>query len=134
VPRDQPEPVRLLPLCQRIGETPPLTAVLGLDDEGTPLLLRLPSPDMVHVLVAGTTGSGKTALARSLLLLAGALQPARCAALGADRPQRPRPWAPGRPAPRHRPRGSQRRRSGVKALAWLVKEMERRDSQGVSAR
>ena len=40
--------------------------MLGLDEEGTPLLLRLPSPDIVHVLVAGTTGSGKTALARSL--------------------------------------------------------------------
>jgi S-DNA-T family DNA segregation ATPase FtsK/SpoIIIE len=46
---------------------PPITAVLGLDHEGTPLLLRLPSPNVAHVLIAGTTGSGKTALARTLI-------------------------------------------------------------------
>jgi len=46
---------------------PPLTAVLGLDPEGTPLLLRLPSPNVAHVLIAGTTGSGKTALARAMV-------------------------------------------------------------------
>jgi S-DNA-T family DNA segregation ATPase FtsK/SpoIIIE len=33
-----------------------------------PLLLRLPSPEVAHVLVAGTTGSGKTALVRSIAL------------------------------------------------------------------
>ena len=42
--------------------------MLGLDDGGTPLLLRLPSPEVAHVLVAGTTGSGKTALAQSMAL------------------------------------------------------------------
>lgn len=42
-------------------------AVLGTDLEGLPLVLRLPSPDVVHVLVAGMTGSGKTVLMRSLL-------------------------------------------------------------------
>ncbi|HEY4691258.1 MAG TPA: FtsK/SpoIIIE domain-containing protein [Anaerolineae bacterium] len=44
------------------------TAVLGLADDGAPLLLRLPSPDVAHVLVAGTTGSGKTALVQTILL------------------------------------------------------------------
>ncbi|MBI5305074.1 MAG: DNA translocase FtsK [Chloroflexi bacterium] len=43
------------------------TATLGLDSEGVPLLLRLPSPDVAHVLIAGTTGSGKTELARTLI-------------------------------------------------------------------
>jgi S-DNA-T family DNA segregation ATPase FtsK/SpoIIIE len=46
---------------------PPVTAVLGLDGEGVPLLLRLPSPNVAHVLLAGTTGSGKTALARTMV-------------------------------------------------------------------
>jgi S-DNA-T family DNA segregation ATPase FtsK/SpoIIIE len=41
--------------------------VLGLDQEGVPLLLRLPSPNVAHVLLAGTTGSGKTALARTIV-------------------------------------------------------------------
>ncbi len=42
-------------------------AVLGLDSEGVPLLLRLSSPDVAHVLIAGTTGSGKTELARTII-------------------------------------------------------------------
>ncbi len=75
VPRVQGEVVPLLPLCQRLSRqgpdgrrtVPPLTAVLGLDEEGVPLLLRLPSPNVAHVLIAGTTGSGKTALARTVV-------------------------------------------------------------------
>lgn len=67
VPRERPEPVRLIPLCNRLAVIPPSTAVLGLEENGTPLMLRLTSPDVAHVLVAGTTGSGKTALARTLL-------------------------------------------------------------------
>jgi S-DNA-T family DNA segregation ATPase FtsK/SpoIIIE len=43
------------------------TAILGLDSEGVPLLLRLSSPDVAHCLIAGTTGSGKTELARTML-------------------------------------------------------------------
>jgi S-DNA-T family DNA segregation ATPase FtsK/SpoIIIE len=78
VPRPHAPPVRLLPLCASLGrggETggatrlrpPANTAVLGLDESGAPLLLRINAPDVVHILVAGTTGSGKTALARTLL-------------------------------------------------------------------
>ncbi len=43
------------------------TAILGIDAEGVPLLLRLASPDVAHVLIAGTTGSGKTELARTIV-------------------------------------------------------------------
>lgn len=68
IPRLQPEPIRLLNLCQNIRDVPPATAVLGLDEGGHPLLLKLASPDVAHVLIAGTTGSGKTSLARSLLV------------------------------------------------------------------
>ena len=72
VPRDDPRPVRLLPLFRQLEEDdkgiPRLTAVLGLDEEGVPLLIRLPSPDVAHILVAGTTGSGKTVLLQTLIL------------------------------------------------------------------
>ncbi len=68
VPREDGQVVRLLSLCQRLKELPRQTAVLGLDESGIPLLLRLPSPEVAHVLVAGTTGSGKTALVRSMAL------------------------------------------------------------------
>jgi len=68
LPREEQRSVRLLPLCARLPHVPELTAVLGLDEEGVPLLVRLSSPEVAHVLIAGTTGSGKTALARTLLL------------------------------------------------------------------
>jgi len=75
VPRVQGKVVPLLTLCRHVASqgarkrhtVPPITAVLGLDQEGVPLLLRLPSPNVAHVLIAGTTGSGKTALARTIV-------------------------------------------------------------------
>jgi S-DNA-T family DNA segregation ATPase FtsK/SpoIIIE len=75
VPRKKGQVVPLLPLCRRLAASdsagemtmPSHTAVLGLDQEGVPLLVRLPSPNVAHVLIAGTTGSGKTALARTMV-------------------------------------------------------------------
>ena len=70
VPRSDPQPLKLLPLCARIPSSriPFGTAVLGLADDGAPLLIRLPSPEVAHVLVAGTTGSGKTALMQTIIM------------------------------------------------------------------
>jgi S-DNA-T family DNA segregation ATPase FtsK/SpoIIIE len=76
VPRDDPRPVRLLPLQKQLRQlegggtwrVPPVTATLGLDEDGAPLLIRLPSPDVAHVLVSGMTGSGKTVLLQDLIL------------------------------------------------------------------
>ena len=77
VPRDDPQPVCLLPLYTQLAEDsststltsiPPVTAILGLAEDGAPLLIRLPSPDVAHILVAGTTGSGKTALLQTMIL------------------------------------------------------------------
>jgi len=66
VPRETP---RQTVLQDMLGdEIPPVTAILGLAESGRPLLLRMPSPDVAHVMVAGTTGSGKTALLKSIAL------------------------------------------------------------------
>jgi S-DNA-T family DNA segregation ATPase FtsK/SpoIIIE len=65
VPRPDAEPVLLLPLLRRLRAIPPFTACLGLSDDGRPLLIRLPAPDVAHILVAGATGSGKTELMRT---------------------------------------------------------------------
>jgi S-DNA-T family DNA segregation ATPase FtsK/SpoIIIE len=67
VPREEARTVKLIPLCRRLSQIPPCTAVLGLDEGGIPLLLHLPSPDVAHVLIAGTTGSGKTELLRTMI-------------------------------------------------------------------
>jgi DNA segregation ATPase FtsK/SpoIIIE, S-DNA-T family len=68
VPRETPRTVDLLALCGKLQKVPPDCAVLGVDEGGVPLLLRIDSPDVAHVMVAGTTGSGKTAVLRTLLL------------------------------------------------------------------
>jgi S-DNA-T family DNA segregation ATPase FtsK/SpoIIIE len=87
VPREDGEVVRLLPLAARLREIPRQAALLGLDEEGAPLLLRLPSPEVGHILVAGTTGSGKTALLRRYAGQPGVTQPAAGRADGGDRSQ-----------------------------------------------
>ncbi len=87
VPRDDPQPVQLMPLFRQLGEEaanrapgkpaiPPATAILGLAEDGSPLLIRLPSPDVAHILVAGTTGSGKTVLLQTMILSLAMANPA----------------------------------------------------------
>ncbi len=75
VPRDDPKPVRLLPLYNQLTDQPTdqpsipsATAILGLAEDGAPLLIRLPSPDVAHILVAGMTGAGKTTLLQTMIL------------------------------------------------------------------
>jgi len=65
-PNPEPRPVTLVTLWPEVAPLPPTTALLGLTDDGAPLLARLSSPEVAHVLVAGTTGSGKTALLRTM--------------------------------------------------------------------
>lgn len=60
-------PETLFDVIQEVRKPPPFCAILGRDMNGIPLLLRFSSPEVSHVLVAGTTGSGKTALARTIL-------------------------------------------------------------------
>jgi len=103
IPRDDPQPVRLLPLFRQLHDVrigtirahpgasgrepakaavPPVTAILGLAEDGSPLLIRLPSPDVAHILVAGTTGSGKTVLLQAMILSLAMTNPAPCLRTG----------------------------------------------------
>jgi S-DNA-T family DNA segregation ATPase FtsK/SpoIIIE len=63
-----PQPIYLMALIGEIPVLPPVTAVLGLNLEGEVYTLPLMAPEVTHVLVAGTTGCGKTELLRTLLL------------------------------------------------------------------
>jgi DNA segregation ATPase FtsK/SpoIIIE, S-DNA-T family len=137
VPRPDPQPVLLHDLCLRLARQqtrqahlwPPLTAILGLDGDGTPLLLHLPSPDVAHVLIAGTTGSGKTALARTLVASLAVLNSQRRLQLLLVDPKGqgflpfaglPHLLEPVVTAPH----------LAIPPLARLVAEMERRDAEG----
>ena len=51
-----------------VTERPPYTAMLGCDLYGNPLGVTITDADKPHVLVAGTTGSGKTALAQAMVM------------------------------------------------------------------
>ena len=69
IPKDHAPTVKLLDLLATLKtQVPPASALLGEDHEGLPIVLRLTSPDVAHVLITGTTGSGKTELARSMIL------------------------------------------------------------------
>ncbi|MBX2998427.1 MAG: DNA translocase FtsK [Caldilineaceae bacterium] len=131
IPRLDPEPVRLLPLCKRLTLVPPVAAVLGMDESGTPLVLRLASPDVAHVLVAGTTGSGKTALARTLLTsLAMYNRQSDVQIILID--PKGRGFRPLERLP-HVLNGVQDSvELASTCLHWLVREMERRDKEGIS--
>lgn len=68
VPRAEAAAVRLLPLAGQVQFMPECTALLGVDSEGAPLLVRLPSSEVAHLLIGGATGCGKSALARTVLV------------------------------------------------------------------
>jgi S-DNA-T family DNA segregation ATPase FtsK/SpoIIIE len=131
VPRTQSDPVRLVPLCEQLSEVPPVTAVLGLEQTGAPLLLRLSSPDVAHVLIAGTTGSGKTALARTLLAsLAMYNRQSQVQLVLID----PKGRGFGAMAALPHALGGvvSTPEAAVERLRWLVIEMERRDREAIS--
>jgi|GEM_PF-258649 len=132
IPRPDPVAVKLFPLMRTLpGDLPTNAPILGLDENGVPLLLRLGSPDIAHLLISGTTGSGKTALARSMIAsLALQNPPEQLRLLLIDPKGRgyrsfnglPNLVCPVITDPQ----------DGLHRLRWAVRHMERRDESGVS--
>ncbi|MFN3335539.1 MAG: DNA translocase FtsK, partial [Caldilinea sp.] len=131
VPRGEPEPIRLLPLCEQLHQVPALTAVLGLEADGTPLMLRLSAPDVAHVLIAGTTGSGKTALARTLLTSLAMYNRQNQVQLVLIDPKG-RGLSPLSALPHTLGAVATTPDAAIDRLRWLVDEMERRDREATS--
>jgi S-DNA-T family DNA segregation ATPase FtsK/SpoIIIE len=137
VPRRKATTVPLLPLCRRLTDqcsqgrstVQPLTAILGLDQEGMPLLLHLPSPNVAHVLIAGTTGSGKTALARSIIASLALLNNHSVLRLVAIDPKG-RGFLPFEGLPHLLEPVATRVEEALPLLQRLVEQMERRDAEG----
>ncbi len=130
IPRAEPAKVHLLDLCRRLAYAPPCSPVLGIDEQGTPLLLNLPSPDVAHALICGTTGSGKTALARAMALsLALHSAQRQVQLLLIDPKGRSFSCLSALPHLLCPPLTSVA--DSVDQLNWLVHEMERRDTRGI---
>jgi len=131
MPRADASPVRLLPLCDSIDQVPPFAAVLGVEEAGQPLLLSLPAPDVVHALVVGTTGSGKTALARSILAsLARHNTPDSVRIVLID--PKHRGFAPLAHLPHVEGALIDDEQAAISRLEVIVHEMERRDRAGIN--
>jgi S-DNA-T family DNA segregation ATPase FtsK/SpoIIIE len=130
IPRAQPAKVSFLDVCRRLAHAPPCSPLLGLDETGTPLLLNLSSPDVAHVLICGTTGSGKTALARTMALSLALHNPQRQVQLVLIDPKG-RSFGCLGALPHLQCPPEVRVADIADRLAWLVQEMERRDGQGI---
>jgi len=131
MPRADAAPIQLLPLCASIDLVPSFAAVLGVEESGQPLLLSLPAPDVVHTLVVGTTGSGKTALVRAMLAsLARHNEPSQLRFILIDPKRR------GFAALAHLPHVEgtliDNEQAALQRLEVIVHEMERRDRAGVN--
>lgn len=131
VPRPNPEPVLLLPMLRGLNP-PPHTACLGLAEDGRPLLMRLSSPDVAHVLVAGATGSGKTELMRAIavsLALTNRQRHLQFALIDT----KARGFAPLVNLPHLMTPPAFDVDSAREVLEWLVEEMDRRDRMGANS-
>ena len=126
VPRPDPQRIPYLRVFRQLGEPPPVSALVGLDEEAVPVLVRFPSPDVAHVLIAGNTGSGKTMLARTMALSLAMLNPPRSVQMVLIDPKR-RGFAPLGELPHLLvPLVDSTSRAAL-LMARLVEEMERRD-------
>lgn len=132
IPRRDPVPVRLTKLVDDLPERRPGTPLVGVDEEDVPLLLPLGSPNVGHVLIAGTTGSGKTILARAMIAhLARGSAVYRLGLILLD--PKCRGYLPFAGLP-HLVYPIVTEPDEARAvLAWAVAEMERRDREGQSS-
>ena len=131
VPRSDVAVVRFEAMRRRLPKMPYLTAMLGVDEEGAPLLLNFASPDVAHVLVAGATGSGKTLLMKTILLSLALYNPQNRLQLALIDPKA-RGLAPLARLPHLIRPPETDARQAVALLEGLVVEMERRDRNRIT--
>ncbi|MFZ1795012.1 MAG: FtsK/SpoIIIE domain-containing protein [Anaerolineae bacterium] len=112
---------------ESLYDTPrqPYTAMLGCDLYGKPVGVTLTDPATPHVLVAGTTGSGKTALAQSMVMSLVKQHPRSELMLVVIDPKAERPaWFESAIAGHLGPPVSRTPEESIKALRQVVRHME----------
>lgn len=130
IPREDGAMVTLDRVFEDVTDVPHGTAILGLDDEGAPLLLRIASPEVAHVLICGTTGSGKTVLARTIILSLARYHSVHDLGLVLVDPKG-RGYAPLVGLPHLARPLAETAAEALEVLKWLVALMEKRDTDGV---
>jgi DNA segregation ATPase FtsK/SpoIIIE-like protein len=68
VPFQRATGLRLLPLLHAMGALEPMSAAIGMTEEGHPLILDFSLPETWHVLAAASAGAGKSELLRTMLI------------------------------------------------------------------
>lgn len=141
IPRHDARALRFLEMCAQAERDAEMmralrvagTTLVGMSADGVPLLLRLGVPDVPHVLIAGTTGSGKSQAARTLLASLVMYQPPRELQILIIDPKasdfRAFQVAPHLLCPIVENVNDARER-----LEWLVEEMERRQASNSPSR
>lgn len=132
IPRDEPGTVKLSRLFNEVTDVPHATAILGVDDEGSPLLLRIASPEVAHALICGTTGSGKTVLARTMILSLARYHSVHDLGMVLVDPKG-RGYTPLGGLPHLARPVATTAADAMTVLKWLVGLMERRDHAGTSS-
>lgn len=66
IERQEQNPVSLVELITEMDDVPQQTAILGLDDEGYPLLHEFTAVHPAHMLIQGESGAGKSTLLRTI--------------------------------------------------------------------
>lgn len=68
IARPENPPVSLLDMLAIIEEIPPLSILLGMAENGHPLLVELAKDDLTNILIAGSENAGKSSLLRTVAL------------------------------------------------------------------
>lgn len=131
VGREVTTETRLEQVVEKIEPLPPYCALIGIDTDGAPLALRLSSSEVAHILIAGTTGSGKTALTRAMLVsLAYFNNPNELEIVLID--PKGRGFKPLESLPHVKESVIDNPMAGAQKMQDLVEEMERRDREDIS--
>lgn len=122
--------LRMLPLLDALEDLEPLTALVGMSEQGRPLTLDLRRRDSRHLWIEGPSGSGKSELLRTLVVsLALGSRPSQMRLLGID--VRGRDLGIIEAMPHALGRVATTPGRAFETIGWLEREVDRRLNKGI---